>query len=319
MTDTQKYRLITRADFDGLVCAVLLKERGLIDRITFVHPKDMQDGKVPVDASVITTNLPYVDGCYLAFDHHASEVRRLGGKRPANQIIDPDAPSAARVVWDYYGGNEAFPNVSDEMMWAVDRGDSALFTEDEVRDPHGWVLLNFIMDSRTGLGRFHDFRISNFDLMMQLIDHCRAHTIAEILALPDVAARVKLYREELPLAQEQIRQCSTVYGKLVVLDLRNEAVIHPTNRFTIYALYPECNISMYVMRGRMSQTTVFAMGNSILNRTSEVDVGSLALKTGGGGHRNAGTCQVETAEADRVLAELIAEITATQPAAAPLR
>lgn len=309
MGDSERYRLVTRADFDGLVCALLLKERDLIDEIQFVHPKDMQDGKIPIDERCITTNLPFVESCHLAFDHHASEIARLGPERPPNHILDPKAPSAARVVWDHFGGAEAFPDVSEEMMWAVDRGDAALFTEDEIRDPHGWVLLNFIMDSRTGLGRFQQFRISNFTLLRQLIDHCRNHTIDEILALPDVAARVKLYREQVPLAQEQIHRCSTVHGSLVVLDLRNEEIIHPCNRFLIYALFPQCSISMHVIPGQDRSTTVFAIGNSILSRTSEVDIGALALRHGGGGHRNAGTCQVPSDQADLVLDELVLEIT----------
>ncbi len=310
---SQKYRLITRADFDGLVCAVLLKERDLVDEITFVHPKDMQSGDIPVDERVITTNLPYVPGCHLAFDHHASELLRLGEARPANHIIDPGAPSAARVVWDHYGGQEAFPAVSEGLMWAVDRGDAGLFTEDEIREPHGWVLLNFLMDARTGLGRFQQFRVSNFNLMMQLIDYCREYSIEEILALPDVAARVKLYREQEPLAQEQIHRCAMAHENLVVLDLRNEAVIHPCNRFLVYALFPRCNISMHVLWGRNHENTVFAIGNSILNRTSPVDISALALRHGGGGHPNAGTCQAPNEMADAVLLELIDEITSSCP------
>ncbi len=308
----RKFRLITRADFDGLVCAMLLKERGLVEAVTFVHPKDMQDGKVPVDESVITTNLPYVEGCHLAFDHHASEMVRLGGKAPANHVIVPDAPSTARVVWDYYGGWESFPNVAEDLMWAVDRGDAAAFTEEEIRDPQGWVLLNFIMDSRTGLGRFTQFTNSNFELMRQLIDHCRNHTIEQILALPDVAQRVKLYREQVPQAQEQILRCATVHGDVVVLDLRRETVIHPCNRFMVYALFPRCNLSMHVIPGHVSSTTVIAIGRSILNRTSQVDVGKLTLKYGGGGHVGAGTCQVPTDDADRVLAALLVEAGAAQ-------
>ncbi|MCG8507872.1 MAG: exopolyphosphatase, partial [Rhodospirillales bacterium] len=168
----RKCRLVTRSDFDGLVCAVLLKELDLIDDIKFVHPKDMQDGAVVISDNDITTNLPYVHGVKLAFDHHLSETIRLGEK-PENHIIDPEAPSAARVVYDYYGGKEAFPNVSDDIMAAVDQGDSAQYSEEEILDPRGWSLLNFLMDARTGLGRFRNFRISNYQLMMQLIDACR--------------------------------------------------------------------------------------------------------------------------------------------------
>jgi nanoRNase/pAp phosphatase (c-di-AMP/oligoRNAs hydrolase) len=310
MSAKRRFRLVTRSDFDGLVCAVLLKELDLIDDISFVHPKDMQDGKIELDGNVITTNLPYDERCHLAFDHHASETLRLGAKRPANHVIDPQAPSAARVVYDYYGGKERFSRIADEMMWAVDRGDSAMFTEDEILDPQGWVLLNFLMDARTGLGRFKTFRISNYQLMMQLIDYCREHTIEEILALPDVAERVALYRESVPKAKAQIRRCSTEHGSLVVLDLRGEEVIEACNRFVIYGLFPRATVSIHVMWGLRKQNTVFAIGKSILDRSSRLDIGALCLSYGGGGHKNAGTCQVANEDAERVLAELVRKITA---------
>ncbi|MFK7159594.1 exopolyphosphatase [Marinospirillum sp. MEB164] len=306
---SEKYRLVTRSDFDGLVCAALLKHLDLIDDIQFVHPKDMQDGKVEIGPRDITTNLPYVAGCYLAFDHHLSETLR-NAEQAENHIIDPDAPSAARVVWQHYGGHEAFPARWDEMMAAVDKGDAAQFNEDEVLNPEGWVLLNFIMDARTGLGRFHDFRISNYQLMMQLIDYCRNHTISEILLLPDVKERTELYFEHESKARQQIQRCATVHGNLVVLDLRNEETIFAANRFMLYALYPQTNISIHVMWGLKQQNTVFAIGKSILNKTSNTNVGELCLQYNGGGHLNAGTCQVSNDEAEAVLAKLVAKINA---------
>lgn len=302
-------RLVTRSDFDGLVCGALLKHLGLIDDITFVHPKDMQDGNIEIDANDITTNLPYVPGCHLAFDHHLSETVR-NVERADNHIINADAPSAARVVWEYYGGHEAFPARWDDMMDAVDKGDSAQFNKDEILDPQGWVLLNFIMDARTGLGRFRDFRISNYQLMMKLIDYCREHTIDEILALDDVHERTTLYREHETLAKEQIKRCATVHGNVVVLDLRNEEIIYATNRFVIYAMYPNCNISIHVMWGLKQQNTVLAIGKSILNRSSRTNVGELCLSYGGGGHLNAGTCQVDNDQAEKALAEIIEKIRA---------
>ena len=302
------FRLVTRSDFDGLVCGALLKHLGLIDDITFVHPKDMQDGKIEIDANDITTNLPYVPGCHLAFDHHLSETVR-NVERADNHIINADAPSAARVVWEYYGGHEAFPARWDDMMEAVDKGDSAQFNKDEILNPQGWVLLNFIMDARTGLGRFRDFRISNYQLMMKLIDYCREHTIDEILALDDVHERTTLYREHEQLAKEQIERCATVHGNAVVLDLRNEETIYATNRFVIYAMYPECNISIHVMWGLKQQNTVLAIGKSILNRSSNTNVGELCLSYGGG-HLNAGTCQVDNDQAENALAEIVERIRA---------
>ncbi|MDR5898645.1 exopolyphosphatase [Halomonas vilamensis] len=308
-TNTRKFRLVTRSDFDGLVCGALLKHLDLIDDITFVHPKDMQDGKIEITDRDITTNLPYVPGCHLAFDHHLSETLR-NTERADNHIIDPDAPSAARVVFDYYGGHDAFPARWDDMMDAVDKGDSAQFNKDEILDPQGWVLLNFIMDARTGLGRFREFRISNYQLMMKLIDYCREHTIEEILALDDVRERVELYRDHEDKAKEQITRCATVHRNLVVLDLRDEDTIYATNRFVVYALYPECNISIHVMWGLKQQNTVFAIGKSILNRTSQTNVGELCLEYGGGGHLNAGTCQIDNDKAESTLTDIIAKINA---------
>ncbi|MEK7245750.1 MAG: exopolyphosphatase [Pseudomonadota bacterium] len=305
----QKYRLVTRSDFDGLVCAVLLRELGLIEDIKFVHPKDMQDGTILISDSDITTNLPYVKGVYLAFDHHLSETIRMKDK-PANHVIDPKAPSAARVVYNHYGGKKKFPRISTAMMEAVDKSDSAQFSEDEVLNPTGWVLLNFLMDSRTGLGRFKEFRVSNYQLMMQLIDYCRDHDIDKILALPDVKERVDLYFAQQDKFKDQLRRCVAVHKNLVILDLRHEQTVYAGNRFMIYALNPGCNISIHALWGMNKLNTVFAVGKSIINRTSKTTIGELMLKYGGGGHENAGTCQVENDIADEVLKGLIAKINA---------
>ena len=302
-----KFRLVTRSDFDGLVCAVLLNELDLIDDIKFVHPKDMQDGKVDITSRDITTNLPYVAAAHLAFDHHESETIRNTGERP-NHIISAKAPSAARVVYDYYGAAKAFPNISEDMMLAVDKADSAQFSHEEILEPTDWVLLNYLMDSRTGLGRFREFRVSNYQLMMDLIQYCRNHGIDEILQLPDVIERVDLYFDHAARAREQIERCATVHKNLVVLDLREEETIFAANRFMIYALYPQCNISIHVLWGVQKQNTVFATGKSILDRGSKTNVGELMLRHGGGGHQAAGTCQVDNDKADTVLAELVAQI-----------
>ncbi|MGY2575513.1 exopolyphosphatase [Vibrio sp. C8] len=304
-----KYRLVTRSDFDGLVCAVLLKKLNLIDDIKFVHPKDMQDGKIAITENDITTNLPYVENAFLIFDHHLSETIRNTEPR-LNHIIDPNAPSAARVVWDYYGGLDVFPEAWLEMMDAVDKGDSAQFTRDEVLDSTGWNLLNFLMDARTGLGRFRDFRISNYNLMMDLIDYCGNHTIEQILDLPDVRERIELYREHENKFKEQIMKCGTVYKNLVVLDLTEEEVIYAGNRFIIYALFPQCNISIHKMWGFQKQNIVFATGKSIFDRSSKTNVGELMLEYGGGGHHAAGTCQIDVDLAPKVEQELIKRITA---------
>lgn len=308
MAATGKFRLVTRSDFDGLVCAVILKELGMLDEIKFVHPKDMQDGKVEVSSRDITTNVPYVPGVHLAFDHHLSETTRVKDK-PANHVIDPKAQSAARVVYEYFGGAPKLPRIKEDMMAAVDKADAAQYSREDILSPQGWTLLNYLMDPRTGLGRFREFRIPNYQLMMDLIDACLEKSVDAILALPDVKERVDLYREHEPKAKEQIRRCSTVHGNLVVLDLRREEVIWPTNRFAIYALFPETNISIHVMWGLKKQNTVFATGKSILDRSSKTNVGELMLQYGGGGHEAAGTCQIENDKAEAVLKELIAKLT----------
>jgi nanoRNase/pAp phosphatase (c-di-AMP/oligoRNAs hydrolase) len=308
MSEVKKYRLVTRSDFDGLVCAVLLKQLDLIEEIKFVHPKDMQDGLIEIGPNDITTNLPYVDGVHLAFDHHLSETIRVA-PRP-NHIISPDAPSAARVVFDHFGGAARFPAHWQSMMEAVDQGDSAQYSLQEILEPTGWTLLNYIMDARTGLGRFRDFRISNYQLMMNLIDYCRDHTIDDILALPDVRERTDLYFQQQIQFKEQVSRCSTVHKNLIVLDLRGEETIYAGNRFMIYALYPECNISIHVLWGVKKQNTVLAIGKSIVNRSSKTNVGELCLQYGGGGHANAGTCQLDNSAVDKGLGDVIARITA---------
>jgi len=304
-----RYRLITRSDLDGVASAALLKARGLVDEIVFVHPKDVQDGTMEVTEHDITTNLPYHPRCHLAFDHHASEAERMGARRPANLILDSSAPSATQVVYHYYGEREGFPTITPSLVEATNKVDSGKFTREEILDPQGWTLLGFLMDSRTGLGRFRNFEVSNYQLMMTLVDRLGTEDVGDVLKLPDVAARVALYREHRMPFVEQLTRCAKVHGNLVEVDLRREETIYAGNRFVIYALYPKCNISMHVLWGRAKRNTVFAIGKSILNRTSKTRVGSLCLKHGGGGHESAGTCQVDTDRAEAVRVELIKQIT----------
>jgi len=308
-----KYRLVTRSDFDGLVCAVLLRVLDMIDEITFVHPKDVQDGVVDITERDILTNLPFAPGAHMVFDHHHSETLRNKGDR-SNHVIDPDAPSAARVIYDYFGGAERFPEISDELMRAVDQADSADYALDDILDPQGWTLLNFLMDSRTGLGRFREFRISNYQLMMLLIDAClQLQTADEILELPDLRERVELYRDCSAMFVEQLRRVSHVDGDVVVVDLREEDTIHAGNRFMVYALYPESRVSIHIIWGRQKLNTVFACGKSILDRTSPVDIGEVMLRYGGGGHQAAGTCQIPHENSERVLQEIINALKTPRP------
>lgn len=306
MSETGKKRLVTRSDFDGLVCAMILKDKGLIDDIKFVHPKDVQDGKIDLSDNDITTNLPFDERAGLVFDHHESElIRNTQANNKDKYIIDPDAKSAARVVYDYYGGKDELPHISEELMEAVDKGDSADFTLDEILNPSGWVLMNFLMDARTGLGRFHDFRISNYDLMMELIDYCMNHNIDDVIKIPDVQERVELYFEQQELFKEQLKKITRVEGKVAIIDLREQETIYAGNRFMVYAMYPETQISVHVAWGFRKQNTAVMIGKSIVNKVSEANIGELCLKYGGGGHKNAGTCQLDNDKVDAALPDII--------------
>lgn len=304
---SKKFRLVTRSDMDGLVCAVILKQLELIDDIKFVHPKDMQDGSIVITENDIITNLPYVPQAHLVFDHHESETVR--NEKADNHIIIADAPSAARVVYDYYVKDNDLSMIREDMMVAVDKADAAQFSKEDILNPKGWELLSFLMDSRTGLGRFREFRISNYELMMNLIDYCHDHGIEDIMTLPDVKERVDLFNKYADEFKDQLQRCSSVHDNLIVLDLRDEEIIYPGNRFMIYAMFPEINISIHVLWGFQKQNTVFATGKSIIDRGSKTNVGELMYKYGGGGHGAAGTCQIDNDKCEDVLKELITAIT----------
>jgi hypothetical protein len=180
-------RLLTRSDFDGICCAVLLKELGLMEEMVYAHPKDLQDGKFDVGKDDILANVPYVPGCGLWFDHHSSENERLAleGRYEGRS---KQAPSAARVIADYYGA-ERFDRFR-EMLEYVDRLDSGQLTEEEILKPQGWILLGFICDPRTGLGYHKNYRISNLEFMSDLVDHILTMSIDEILKLQDTQERI---------------------------------------------------------------------------------------------------------------------------------
>ncbi len=303
-----KYSLVTRSDFDGLVCAMILKEIGILDDIKFVHPKDVQDGKVELSDKDITTNLPYDSRAGIVFDHHESEtIRNKEALGKENYIIDGKAKSAARVVFDFFGGREnpKLNRITDEIMHYVDKADAAEFSKEDILNPQGWDLLSFLMDARTGLGRFRNFTISNYNLMMELIDYCLENDIDAILELPNVKERVDLYNEYSERFKEQLEEISTVDGTVVVVDQRNLETIYPGNRFYIYAMYPEIEISIHLTRGFRGMNTPIMIGKSIINRASQIDIGKICLNYGGGGHKNAGTCQVDNDKADEVTKEIV--------------
>lgn len=301
-------RLLTRSDFDGLACGTLLRELGLVDSYQYVHPKDIQDGLVEATENDILANIPYIPGCGLWFDHHSSESERLGDK-VTFQGESRRADSAARVIYEYYGGKERLPHM-EEMVRFVDKVDAAKLSQEEILNPSGWVLLGFIMDPRTGLGRFRNFRISNYQLMEELMEACRVQSIDEILENPDVKERVELYFEQDALFKKMVAAHTTVQGNAILTDLRGIETIYTGNRFLIYSLYPEQNINLWVVDGRNRQNCPIAVGHSILKRTSKTNVGALMLKYGGGGHDQVGTCQVPYDEADQVIREMLEKINA---------
>jgi len=300
-------RLVTRSDFDGLVCATLLKHLDIIDDYLFAHPKDLQDGKVEVTKKDVLANVPYVEGCGLWFDHHTSEQDRIGEIEFEGE--SKPLPSCARVIYEYYGA-EKFPESFSSMMNAVDKVDSANLTAEEITNPTGWILLGYIMDPRTGLGRYRDYRISNYQLMLDMIEYCRVKTVEEIMEIQDVRERIDKYRADEENYIQMLKDNAIVYNNAVVLDLRNQDLIYCGNRFIIYTIFDQCNISIRIIWGFKKQNIVFTVGHSILNRTSKTDVGNLMLSFGGGGHKAVGTCQVAESEMSETLKKLLDHINA---------
>lgn len=299
-------RLVTRSDFDGLACGALLLEVGIIDSWKFAHPKDLQDGLIEINENDCLANVPYVEGCGLWFDHHSSEHERLQlqGKYKGESRI---TPSCARIIYEYYGGRERFPQF-DDLMEAVDKVDSGNLTFSEIMKPEGWILVGFLMDPRTGLGRWRQFTISNYQLMEKLMEACRTMTTEEILALPDVQERIEVYKEQTLKFKEMVRKYTKTEGKVIITDLRGVDPIYTGNRFMIYSMYPEQNVSAWVVSGRGGHGCSAAVGYSILNRTATLDVGSLMLKYNGGGHRKVGTCQFSDENMDAELPKMLKEL-----------
>jgi len=303
-------KLLTRSDFDGLVCAVLLVEKGIVDSYNFVHPKDVQDGKVEVTENDVLANVPYVEGCGLWFDHHASEEERLEFDKLNFEGASRSAQSAAQVIWEYYGGTETFGDQFLPLLEAVNKTDSADLTRDEILSPEGWILLSFMMDPRTGLGRFQDYRISNYKLMEEMIQYCRTMTAEDILEISDVKERVNRYYQQNEDFKKMLADSTTVKENVIITNLMDQQTIYSGNRFLIYALYPEQNIEVRVMWGREKRNVVFACGHSILNRTSKTDVGRLMLEYNGGGHPKVGTCQVDIEDWTNIFDEVVGRMIA---------
>ncbi len=299
-------RLVTRSDFDGLACGALLLDAGVIDSWKFAHPKDLQDGLVEINENDCLANVPYVEGCGMWFDHHSSEHERLQleGKYKGESRI---APSCARIIYEYYGGRERFPEFGD-LMEAVDKVDSGNLTIEEVMNPKGWILIGFLMDPRTGLGRWRRFTISNYSLMEKLMEACRIMSTEEILALSDVQERIEVYNEQTEKFKEMVKAHTRVDGNVIISDLRGVDPIYTGNRFMIYSMYPEQNISAWIVNGRGGKGCSAAVGYSILNRSCTIDVGSLMLKYNGGGHKKVGTCQFSDDNMEAELPKMLKEL-----------
>ena len=305
-------RLVTRSDFDGSVCAALLMELGLVDGILYIHPKDLQDNKIEVTGDDILANVPFVEGCGLWFDHHSSEHERLkleGKFKGASEL----EPSAAQVIYEYYKKDQVAAGKLKKFEYLIQIdgiADSAQFSKDDILNPTGWIMLAFIADPRTGLGYKRSFRISNFELMKKLPEYLRSKTAEEILALPDFQERVQKYHEETSKYKALLARTIRIEGDAILIDFRGIAENPVGNRFMEYVLYPEQNISVRIVDGRDKQFAMISVGHSILDRTSLVDVGSMVLKYGGGGHKQVGTCQVEYDDVDRIVGEMLQVINA---------
>jgi nanoRNase/pAp phosphatase (c-di-AMP/oligoRNAs hydrolase) len=280
-------------------------ELGIIDRWRFVHPKDLQDGKIDVTENDILANVPYVEGCGMWFDHHASEEDRTAPEERSFKGLFSPEKSCARVIYNYYGGDNGSLGRFSEMVLYADKCDSADFTVDDIVSPQGWVMLSFIMDPRTGFGRYRNFRVANYQLMDELIGYLQNMSIDEIMKLEDIQERVSLYKSHEREFFNMIVNNSRVVEDILITDLRGIEETFVGNRHVPYALYPETNISIRIIDGKNKENTVFSVGYSIINKTAKVDVGKLMAKFNGGGHKKVGTCQVANEDAEKYIDEMI--------------
>ena len=300
-------RLFTRSDFDGLVCAALLKELGVVGRVCFVHPKDVQDNKIRVGKNDVVANLPYVEGCGLWFDHHFSEITRLKSKvvvKGAYELL----PSAARVIFNYYRSRPRYLKAVQrfaELVRIADIIDTASFSADDILNPQGWIILAFITDPRSNFGKNQSFKTSNLDLMQSLPDLLRKKTVHQIISLPDFHERIIAYRKDIQKFKQILIKNSSAEGSAVIIDFRGKENIPIGNRFLEYVLYPQQNISIRIVDGKNKGFVMISVGHSIINQTSDINVGNLMLRYGGGGHQNAGTCQIAYPETEIIIQEIL--------------
>jgi|TARA_B100000315_G_C14576149_1_gene588012 hypothetical protein len=287
--------LITRGDLDGLTSSVLVTEKEEIDEVRFTHPKDMQDGKVEVFTDDIIVNLPYHENCAMWFDHHDSEVD--APKTPPDvKGKQGIAPSAARLVYEYYD-DPALARFG-ELLAETDRVDSARLGMEDVLNPNRFVLLSYTLDPRSGLGAFKRY-------FLNLIDWLKTKKIEEIMEIPEVEGRVRMILSEQERYRQALLETSYLDDNVVVTDFRRFDTTPAGNRFLIYTLFPQSNISARMFHGKDQGFVVVAVGHSIFNRTSKTHVGNLLAEYGGGGLRGAGTAQLPTDTADETISKII--------------
>jgi hypothetical protein len=298
-------RIVTRGDFDGLASSVLLTEIHQVREIRFVHPKDAQDGKVDADEEDIVVNVPYVQGCGLWFDHHVSEeakVPDIGKFKGAFAT----APSAARVVYDYYKKDHGAKLAKyAELLEATDRLDAAQLTLEDVTNPQGWILLGLTLDPRSGLGP--EFR----KYFRWLVEYIKELPLDKVLAHPEVKKRTDRVLKEQQEFKSILGGRAKLDGNVIVVDFRNMPEKPVGNRFLVYTMFPEGNVEMRLFDGHKGAVVV-AAGHSIFNRTCNVNIGELLKTYGGGGHRGAGTTQLPPETAEAQMAEILATLKKNQ-------
>jgi hypothetical protein len=298
-------RLVTRGDLDGLTSAVIITMKEPIEEIVLVHPQDITDKRVDIRSDDILANLPYDPRCGMWFDHH---ILTNSNEKPPESFKGRYriAPSAARLVYEHY--LERDPDDADLARLATlvdetDRLDAAMLTPDDVDDPRDYILLGYTLDSRTGLGSFEDY-------FRRLVELMKTMSIEEVLAVPEVRERVERIRREQDECKSLLARSSFQLSNVVVTDLREVDRLPAGNRFLVYSLFPDANVSLRVHWGPRADTVVAAVGHSIFNRTCKTSVGDLMSRYGGGGHRGAGTCILPIDRAADAIEEMLIELQA---------
>jgi hypothetical protein len=293
-------RLVTRADLDGLACAVLLTSCEAIDSIELVHPQDVADRRVAIGPGDVLTNLPYHPACGLWFDNHlltdARSVPPAGFRGRYAQ-----APSAARVVYEHYLPSHPALARHEALLAETDRLDSAQLTMQDVVSPDGYVLVGFTLDARTGLGSRDEY----FRLLLPVV---RDQGVECVLALPEVRRRVAALQAQDRAFRETARACSRLDGNVVVTDFRLLGELPVGNRFLVFTLFPEASVAVRVQPAPAAGEVAISAGRSIFNRSSRANLGVLLSLHGGGGHPGAAACVVPAAKADDTVAAIVASL-----------